>query len=190
MGTVARTRSIASDLAHLDRLTTHALRGTLLLIFIWFGGMRFEAYEAESTTPLTSASPGIDWRHMWLGAHESSAGTGVLELTVGLAVAVGVLSLAIAVFGSLMSMTTFALTLTFMFTTPGVTEPIAGGLPALSAVPGQILSKNAVLLAASFALLVWSLQAVAQEAAEDDQFRPDLIKAAQSRVGWKTERGL
>ena len=80
-------------------------------------------------------------------------------------------------------MTTFALTLTFMFTTPGVTEPIAGGFPALSAMPGQFLLKDAVLLAAPFALLVRSLQAVVQEAAEDDQFRPDLMKAAQSRVG-------
>ncbi len=82
-----------------------------------------------------------------------------------------------------MSMITFALTLTFMFTTPGVTEPIAGGFPALSAMPGQFLLKDAVLLADPFALLVPSVQAVAQEAAEEDQFMSDLMKAAQSHVG-------
>ena len=82
MGTEARTRSITSNLAHPDRLTTHALRGTLVLIFIWFGGMKFTAYEAEGITPFTSGSPFFDWLHMWLGARESSAVIGVLELTV------------------------------------------------------------------------------------------------------------
>ena len=183
MASVARTRSIASDLAHLDRLTTHTLRGTLVLVFIWFGGMKFTAYEAEGITPFTNASPFFDWLHMWLGARGSSAAIGVVELTICLALAVGAFHPAISVVASLMSMTTFALTLTFMFTTPGVTEPTAGGFPALSAMPGQFLLKDAVLLAASFALLVRSLQAVAQEATEDNQLRPHLMKAAQSRVG-------
>jgi uncharacterized membrane protein YkgB len=181
MRAVARTRSIASDLADLDRLTTHALRWTLVLIFIWFGGMKFTEHEAEGITPFTSASPFFDWLHMWRGARESSAVIGILELTVCLALAVGTISPGISVIGSLMSMTTF--TLTFMFTTHGVTELTAGGFPALSAIPGQFLLEDAVLLAASFTLLVRSLQAVAREAAQDGRSRSDLMGAPQSRVG-------
>ncbi len=183
MASGMRTRSMASDLAHLDRVTTHALRGTLVLIFIWFGGMKFTAYEAEGIAPFTSASPFFDWLHMWLGARGSSAVVGVMELTVALALAVGGFRPAISVIGSLMAMMTFALTLTFMFTTAGVAEPSAGGFPALSAMPGQFLLKDAVLLAASFTLLVRSLQALAQGAAEEDQYRPKLMRTAPSRVG-------
>jgi uncharacterized membrane protein YkgB len=173
---------MASDLAYLDQLSTHALRGTLVLIFLWFGGMKFTAYEAEGISPFTSSSPFFDWLHMGLGARGSSAVVGVLELTICLALAIGAFRPAISVIGSLMAVTTFALTLTFMFTTPGVAEPTAGGFPALSAMPGQFLLKDAVLLTASFTLLVRSLQA-AVEGAENAQFRPELMKAAPSRVG-------
>jgi uncharacterized membrane protein YkgB len=179
----AGTRSIAADLAHLDRLATHALRGTLVLIFAWFGAMKFTAYEAGGIAPFTSASPFFDWLHMWLGARGSSALIGALELTICLALAVGALSPAISILGSLMSMTTFAFTLTFMVTTPGVAEPTAGGFPALSAIPGQFLLKDAVLLAASFALLVRSLQAIAEEAEREGQIRPEPATAARSRAG-------
>jgi uncharacterized membrane protein YkgB len=46
----------------------------------------------------------------------------------------------------------FPTTLTFLVSTPGW-EPSFGGFPALSALPGQFLLKDVVLLGAS----VWSL---------------------------------
>jgi uncharacterized membrane protein YkgB len=52
-----------------------------------------------------------------------------------------------------MAAATYLITLTFFITTPGVAEPAAGGFPAISAVPGQFLLKDAVLLAASLVLL-------------------------------------
>jgi uncharacterized membrane protein YkgB len=42
-------------------------------------------------------------------------------------------------------------------TTPGVAKATAGGFPAISALPGQFLLKDLVLLAASLNLLVTSL---------------------------------
>ena len=47
----------------------------------------------------------------------------------------------------------FATTLSFLVTTPGVWEPTLGGFPALSAVPGQFLLKDVVLLGAA----LWTL---------------------------------
>jgi uncharacterized membrane protein YkgB len=52
----------------------------------------------------------------------------------------------------------FIITLTFFLSTPGVAEPTAGGFPAISAVPGQFLLKDLVLLAASLSLLWASVQ--------------------------------
>ncbi len=47
----------------------------------------------------------------------------------------------------------FATTLSFLLTTHGVWEPSLGGFPALSAVPGQFLLKDVVLLGAA----LWTL---------------------------------
>ncbi len=41
-----------------------------------------------------------------------------------------------------MSCATYAITLTFFVTTPGVAEPTAGGFPAISAPIGQFLLKR------------------------------------------------
>jgi uncharacterized membrane protein YkgB len=58
----------------------------------------------------------------------------------------------------------FMTTLTFLFTTPGVIEPSLG-FPALSAVPGQFLIKDAVLLGAALWTAGEALQAWRREAA-------------------------
>jgi len=58
-----------------------------------------------------------------------------------------------------MSAATYFITLTFFLSTPGVAEATAGGFPAISALPGQFLLKDVVLLAASLSLLVASIQA-------------------------------
>lgn len=50
------------------------------------------------------------------------------------------------------------ITLSFFVTTPGVAESSAGGFPAISAMPGQFLLKDTVLLAASLVLLLNSIR--------------------------------
>ena len=55
--------------------------------------------------------------------------------------------------GSALAVGMFATTLSFLATTPGVWEPSLGGFPALSAVPGQFLLKDVVLLGAA----LWTL---------------------------------
>ena len=57
-----------------------------------------------------------------------------------------------------MSCLTYAITLTFFISTPGVAEPKAGGFPAISADVGQFLLKDVVLLAASLCLLLASIR--------------------------------
>ena len=67
-------------------------------------------------------------------------------------------SLCCAALGAAMSATTYLITLTFFLSTPGVAEATAGGFPAISAMPGQFLLKDLVLLAASISLLLASVQ--------------------------------
>ena len=55
--------------------------------------------------------------------------------------------------GSALAVGMFLTTLSCLVTTPGVWEPSAGGFPALSAIPGQLLIKDLALLGIS----LWSL---------------------------------
>jgi len=59
--------------------------------------------------------------------------------------------------------------LSFFVGTPGVAEPAAGGFPAISAMIGQFLLKDLVLLAASVCLLLASVRAVSSEARRSAQ---------------------
>jgi uncharacterized membrane protein YkgB len=59
----------------------------------------------------------------------------------------------------------FLTTLSFVFSTPGW-EPSLGGFPALSALPGQFLLKDVVLLGAAIWSLGESLTSVSMRAAE------------------------
>jgi len=104
-------------------------------------------------------SPFVGWWHALLGIAGTSRMLGVVEIAVGLLLAARLVSPRLSMVGAAISVLTFLVTLSFLFTTPGVTEPRAGGFPALSAMPGQFLLKDVVLLAVSFYCLGESLLA-------------------------------
>jgi uncharacterized membrane protein YkgB len=132
---------------------TALLRWSLVIVFLWFGGMKFTGYEAEGIAPFIAHSPFMSWLHTAFGIQGASAVIGVLELSTAVALAIGTLNLNVSILGAAMSTATYAITLTFFATTPGVAEATAGGFPAISAPIGQFLLKDAVLLAASIVLL-------------------------------------
>jgi uncharacterized membrane protein YkgB len=59
------------------------------------------------------------------------------------------LSARVAAAGSAFGILLFLSTLSFLFTTPGVTVASAGGFPVLSVLPGQFLLKDLVLAGAA-----------------------------------------
>ena len=59
------------------------LRWTLVVIFLWFGGMKFTAYEANGIAPFVINSPIMSWLHSLLGVQGASDVIGVLELSKG-----------------------------------------------------------------------------------------------------------
>ena len=129
------------------------LRWALVIVFLWFGGMKFTAYEAQGIAPFIEHSPLMSWLHPLFGVQGASQFIGTMELATAAALIFGAFKPIFSVLGGAMSVATYTITLTFFLSTPGVAEPTAGGFPAISAIPGQFLLKDAVLLAASLVLL-------------------------------------
>lgn len=134
------------------------LRWALVIIFLWFGGMKFTAYEANGIAPFIAHSPFMNWLDALFGTRGASYVIGVLELSTAAALVIGAIKPFFSALGAAMSTITYLITLTFFLSTPGVAEATAGGFPAISAAPGQFLLKDLVLLAASLALLFASVQ--------------------------------
>jgi uncharacterized membrane protein YkgB len=125
---------------------------------LWFGAMKFTAYEANGINPFIINSPIMSWLHALFGVQGASYVIGVLELSTAVALILGAFQPIFSALGAAMSTATYLITLTFFLSTPGVAEATAGGFPAISAIPGQFLLKDLVLLAASLCLLLASVQ--------------------------------
>lgn len=133
--------------------TLALLRWSLVVVFVWFGAMKFTAYEAQGIAPFMAHSPVMSWLIEGFDIREASAIVGVIELSTAAMLAAGALVPVASALGALMSCLTCIVTLTFLLSTPGVAEASEGGFPAISAPIGQFLLKDLVLLAASFVLL-------------------------------------
>jgi uncharacterized membrane protein YkgB len=142
------------------------LRWALVVIFLWFGCMKFTSYEAHGIEGLISHSPIIGWLNVSLGVQGSSDVIGVLELATAVALILGAFIAFFSALGAAMSCATYLVTLSFMFSTPGVTAAPLGGFPWLSGDIGQFLIKDLVLLAASVCLLLKSVQVAPSTASQ------------------------
>ena len=154
---------VAAPLDLVDRygraVTTAGLYASLVVVYAWFGGMKFTAYEAEGLTGLVGNSPLLSWTYSLFGVRAFSSLLGVLELSVGALIAARLVSPAYSLVGGLLSAGLFVTTLSFMATTPGVIVPELG-FPAISVAPGQFLLKDVGLLALSLWIAVDSLAAL------------------------------
>lgn len=146
-----------------SRASLALLRWSLVIVFLWFGGMKFTSYEANGIAPLIVHSPIMGWLHSLFGVQGASDVIGIIELSTAAALVAGAFLPWASALGAGMSCLTFVITLTFLLSTPGVAEPTAGGFPAISAPTGQFLLKDAVLLAASGCLLLASCRLQRQE---------------------------
>jgi uncharacterized membrane protein YkgB len=137
----------------------HSIRYGLVLVLLWIGGMKFTAYEAEGISGFVSNSPLMSWAYSLFSKGQFSAILGMAEVLTGALIAARPLSARLSAVGSALAVGTFSTTLTFLFSTPGVVEPSLG-FPALSAVPGQFLIKDVVLLGGALWTLGEALRAV------------------------------
>ena len=134
--------------ATLARVGGVVSRYGLAAVFLWIGLLKFTAYEAKNIEPFVANSPIWSWAYQSMGLQGTSNLIGVVELSVGALIATRVIWPMASAIGSLGAVVTFIITLSFMLTTPGVWE--AGyGFPFPSALPGQFLAKDLVLLGVS-----------------------------------------
>jgi uncharacterized membrane protein YkgB len=103
----------------LIRIGTGILRYGLVIVLLWIGGMKFTAYEAAGIAPFETHSPLMSWAYHLLGQRNLSDLLGVIEITLGLGIALRQVMPRISGIASLVSVGMFLTTLTFLFTTPG-----------------------------------------------------------------------
>ena len=129
------------------------VRYALVVVIAWIGALKFTAYEATSIQPLVTHSPLLSWVYHVLSVRAFADTNGVLEILAALLIAIRPLAPRLSALGSAAAVLLFVSTLSFLFTTPGVTVASAGGFPVLSVLPGQFLLKDLVLIGAS----LWTL---------------------------------
>jgi reactive chlorine resistance protein C len=132
----------------LRSIGTHVSRYGLVVVLLWIGGMKFTAYEADGIKPLVTNSPLMGWAYQVMSVGGFSSLLGVVEISIGLLIALRPLWPIGSAVGSGLAAGMFLTTLSFLVTTPGW-ESSLGGFPALSAMPGQFLLKDVVLLGAA-----------------------------------------
>jgi uncharacterized membrane protein YkgB len=138
------------------------VRYGLVVVIAWIGALKYSAYEAAAIHPLIANSPLMSWLYNILSVRALAATLGTLEIIAAVLIALRVVSPRWSAVGSAMAILLFLGTLSFLFTTPGVTA--GGGFPVLSVLPGQFLLKDLVLLGAALWTLGDSLAAMKSRA--------------------------
>ena len=142
------------------RLGGWAITIALAVIFLWFGGLKFTAYEQSGVAGFIMNNPLIAWLHGVFGTDGGAEFLGVFEIATGLLIAGRLIDGRLGILGGVMGVLTFMITLVCLLTTPGVIQPGFETPLALSAVPGQFLLKDLGLLAACLWVLDDSLALV------------------------------
>jgi uncharacterized membrane protein YkgB len=124
----------------------------LVIVIAWFGVMKFTNYEAKGIQSLVAESPFMSWLYDIFSVYTFSVLLGVFEVAAAVLIAVKPWWPKVSILGSALSILLFAATISFLFTTPGVSEDSAGGFPLLS-MTGGFLIKDVALLGIS----AWTL---------------------------------
>lgn len=143
----------------------------LALTLAWIGFGKYVKMEARV---LIEHSPLMSWVYNVFSVNTVARGLGTLEIVAAILICLRPRSPRLSAIGSAMAIVLFCGTLSFLFTTPGVVSQFAGPLPVLSALPGQFLLKDVVLMGVSIWTLGEALQAYRTASAFDtdrDQVR-------------------
>jgi uncharacterized membrane protein YkgB len=148
----------AADLPNRTRSWTDSVgqalpRYGLALVIGWVGLMKFTGYEAEAITGLVGNSPLLSWLYQLFSPRTVSTLFGLVEVSIAVLLVAGGRFPKAQLIGSAGAVAMFAITASFLLSTPGAFEPTLGGFPALSVLPVQFIVKDIALLAVAVYLL-------------------------------------
>ncbi|OBH05787.1 MULTISPECIES: DUF417 family protein [unclassified Mycobacterium] len=122
----------------------------LVVVLAWIG---FGKYVKMESRVLIEHSPLMSWIYHVASVTVVAHGLGTMEIVAALLIALRPVWPRASAVGSALAVVLFMGTLSFLFTTPGVVSTHADGLPVLSALPGQFLLKDLVLIGVA----LWTL---------------------------------
>lgn len=129
----------------------------LVIVLAWIG---FGKYVKMESRVLIDHSPLMSWIYHVFSVTTVAYGLGTMEIVAALLIALRPVWPGVSALGSALAVLLFVGTLSFLFTTPGVVSTHAAGLPVLSALPGQFLLKDLVLIGVALWTLGESLEAL------------------------------
>lgn len=173
--------TLLSFAANLKNVGLKLIRLAILIVFVWIGALKFTHYEADGIVPFVANSPFMSFFYAkeapeykeyknkegefvqknreW---HESnrtyvfSRGLGVLIMSIGILVFLGIFSSKAGIVGDTLAIIMTIGTLSFLITTPEcwVSDLGSGehGFPLLSGA-GRLVIKDTVILAGAITLL-------------------------------------
>jgi uncharacterized membrane protein YkgB len=155
VGILRRSGLLTQDLDY------HAVRASMVIIFLFFGYQKWFEYEAQVLIPYISNGPLIWWMYPVFGIRGASWFLGVAEWTFGALLFAGFWDKRLGILGAAGSVVTFIMTVTIIPFMPDGWAASAGGFPAMT---GNIpfLMKDVVLLAASIYLLKQDVARIGQ----------------------------
>jgi uncharacterized membrane protein YkgB len=130
----------------------HLVRGSMVLIFLFFGYQKWFEYEAQALIPYISSGPLLFWMYPVLGVRGACWFLGVSEWTFGALLFIGFWNKTAGVLGALGGIASFVSTTTIIPFMPEGWAASAGGFPAMTERVA-FLMKDFVLLAVCVYLL-------------------------------------
>lgn len=122
----SRTARLSQPATALDRAGTQVLRYSLVLILLWFGLFKFTPTEASGIQPLLAHSPPFAWLYDVLSVRAVSNLIGTAEILIALLISLRPAAPRLSFVGSLGAGLVFAVTVSFLFTTPGAFALVDG----------------------------------------------------------------
>ena len=141
-------------------LDYHVVRGSMVIIYFFFGYQKWFPYEAQGLIPFISNGPLISWMYPVFGIQGASWFLGASEWLFGALLLLGFWNKKLGILGALGSCVTFVMTITILPFMPDAWNAAAGGFPAMQGNEA-FLMKDVVLFAVSFYLLKQDVERVA-----------------------------
>ncbi|CAI9429198.1 Inner membrane protein ykgB [Candidatus Ornithobacterium hominis] len=96
------------------------------LILLWIGVFKFTPTEAEAIKPLMQNQPLLSWMYSILGVQGVSNFIGIVEIVTAILLILGLNFKLLLKYAGALLILTFTITISFIFTTPGVWRSVDG----------------------------------------------------------------